>query len=48
MPHFIILVILFAANLLNGWIPCQGQLKIVQKWQFENAQLWQFMMAIYG
>ena len=21
---------------------CQGQLKIVQKWQFENVQLWQF------
>lgn len=27
---------------------CQGQLKIVQKWQFENVQLWQFKMAIYG
>ena len=26
---------------------CQGQLKIVQKWQFENVQLWQFKMAIY-
>ena len=26
---------------------CQGQLKIVQKWQFENVQLWQFKMALY-
>ena len=28
-------------------LACQGQLKIVQKWQFENVQLWQFKMAIY-
>ena len=34
-----------------GWsfmVACQRQLKIVQKWQFENVQLWQFRMAIYG
>jgi hypothetical protein len=29
-------------------IGCQGQLKIVQKWQFENVQLWQFRTATYG
>ena len=28
MSHFIILVILFAANLLNGWIPWQISLQI--------------------
>ena len=28
MPHFIILVILFATNLLNGWIPWQISLQI--------------------
>ena len=28
MPHFIILVILFAANLLNGWITWQISLQI--------------------